>query len=85
MDGPYTKRTPITQLRNMSHHSEVALLLPPAHQQRHPRLGLALPILLLGGGGGRGRLEAEAGGVDDDVGVAVVRRLGVISIEMFLL
>ena len=80
MDGPYTKRTPITQLRNMSHHSEVALLLPPAHQQRHPRLGLALPILL------GGRLEAEAGGVDDDVGVAVVRRLlGVNSREMFLL
>ena len=85
MDVPYTKRTPITQLRNMSHHSEVALLLPPAHQQRHPRLGLALPILL-SDGGGRGRLEAEAGGVDDDVGVAVVRRLlGVNSIEMFLL
>lgn len=50
-------RTEITEVL------EVALLLPPAHQQRHPRLGLALSAL-----------AADVARVHDDVGVAVVRR-----------
>ena len=41
--------------------SEVALLLPPAHQQRHPRLGLALLLLPV----------AEVSRVHDDVGRVV--------------
>ena len=53
-------RTEITEVL------EVALLLPRAHQQRHPRLGLALAAL-----------PANVARVYDDVGVVVVRRLEV--------